>query len=122
MLPRLLSRDSLNTPASWPGLSRPSTSFAIGDSKDVDARDKPGHDEKRLLGAMFTASGGLRNRADDGGFHDRQVDQGGQHAEQHRQPPDRRVGTELLEHDAAQPHAKESADLMADEGKTVEGG
>src|SRR5882757_8080518 len=30
---------------SWPGLSRPSTSFSRRDSQDVDARDKPGHDE-----------------------------------------------------------------------------
>src|SRR5262249_30428065 len=30
---------------SWPGLSRPSTSFLIGMTKeDVDARDKRGHD------------------------------------------------------------------------------
>jgi hypothetical protein len=30
---------------SWPGLSRPSTSFVQRRFKDVDARDKPGHDE-----------------------------------------------------------------------------
>ncbi|MBW5436395.1 hypothetical protein FXB41_17075 [Bradyrhizobium canariense] len=29
---------------SWPGLSRPSTAF-FSDSENVDARDKPGHDE-----------------------------------------------------------------------------
>jgi hypothetical protein len=30
--------------SSWPGLSRPSTLFSRG-NQDVDARDKPGHDE-----------------------------------------------------------------------------
>jgi hypothetical protein len=34
--------------SSWPGLSRPSTSFLL--SKDVDARHKAGHDElKRAI-------------------------------------------------------------------------
>src|SRR5215831_13857498 len=33
-----------NSDASWPGLSRPSTSLPPT-PKDVDARDKPGHDE-----------------------------------------------------------------------------
>src|SRR6266550_4535014 len=48
------------TPTSWPGLtvrrtacfrtpmSRPSTSLLFRDRKDVDARDKRGHDEVRL--------------------------------------------------------------------------
>src|SRR4051794_29874707 len=31
--------------ASWPGLSRPSTSYLRKFRKDVDARDKRGHDE-----------------------------------------------------------------------------
>ena len=35
-----------NTPRSWPGLSRPSTSFFPSTQQDVDARDKPGHDER----------------------------------------------------------------------------
>jgi hypothetical protein len=30
---------------SWPGLARPSTSLQADFKKDVDARDKPGHDE-----------------------------------------------------------------------------
>jgi hypothetical protein len=34
----------MNISASWPGLSRPSTFLARQQSKDVDARDKPGHD------------------------------------------------------------------------------
>jgi alpha-1,2-mannosyltransferase len=33
---------------SWPGLSRPSTSFARTGKQDVDARDKRGHDEERV--------------------------------------------------------------------------
>jgi hypothetical protein len=32
-----------NSP-SWPGLFRPSTSYDCRSKKDVDARDKPGHD------------------------------------------------------------------------------
>jgi hypothetical protein len=36
--------------ASWPGLSRPSTFFTSGEKKkDVDARDKPGHDVERFV-------------------------------------------------------------------------
>src|SRR5258707_11120901 len=33
--------------SSWPGLSRPSTSYLPVETKDVDARDKPGHDAER---------------------------------------------------------------------------
>jgi hypothetical protein len=36
--------------ASWPGLSRPSTSSFPTVAKDVDARDKPGHDEGESAG------------------------------------------------------------------------
>src|SRR4051794_32280397 len=36
----------MNISASGPGLPRPSTSLRPQDSKDVDARDKPGHDEQ----------------------------------------------------------------------------
>jgi hypothetical protein len=31
--------------SSWPGLSRPSTSFLVGGGEDVDARHKAGHDD-----------------------------------------------------------------------------
>src|SRR5450755_2992514 len=34
-----------STCSSWPGLSRPSTSFLLQRCQDVDARDKPGHDD-----------------------------------------------------------------------------
>src|ERR1700687_6003162 len=51
---------------------------------------------------------------------DRQVDQRRQHAEQHREPPDRPIRSELLEYDTAEQHAKEAADLMADEGKSIQ--
>jgi hypothetical protein len=34
--------------SSWPGLSRPSTSLRPRKKKDVDARDKRGHDELLL--------------------------------------------------------------------------
>src|SRR5262245_50467480 len=33
-------------PSSWPGLSRPSTSYSSAMQQDVDARDKRGHDER----------------------------------------------------------------------------
>jgi hypothetical protein len=36
---------------SWPGLSRPSTSTLFDCCKDVDARDKPGHDDLRQDGS-----------------------------------------------------------------------
>src|ERR1700744_2776606 len=39
----LAIRAERNRP-SWPGLSRPSTSCLQSCEKDVDARDKPGHD------------------------------------------------------------------------------
>ncbi|MFC3675630.1 hypothetical protein [Ferrovibrio xuzhouensis] len=34
--------------ASWPGLTRPSTSFSVG-PKDVDARHEAGHDGEFLV-------------------------------------------------------------------------
>jgi hypothetical protein len=36
--------------ASWPDLFRPSTFFLITAHKDVDARVKPGHDERKFAG------------------------------------------------------------------------
>src|SRR5262245_6753050 len=33
--------------SSWPGLSRPSTTLNLRKRQDVDARDKPGHNEWR---------------------------------------------------------------------------
>jgi hypothetical protein len=39
-----------NYPESWPGLSRPSTPFRLKISKkDVDARDKRGHDAEEVI-------------------------------------------------------------------------
>ena len=40
---------SFVSPPSWPGLSRPSTSFLLRFSEDVDARHKAGHDEETLI-------------------------------------------------------------------------
>jgi len=37
--------------SSWPGLSRPSTSFGAAIKKVVDARHKAGHDESLALAA-----------------------------------------------------------------------
>ncbi|MDO9414419.1 MAG: glycosyltransferase family 87 protein [Pseudolabrys sp.] len=37
--------------SSWPGLSRPSTTFLENEKQDVDARDKPGHDGERVSAA-----------------------------------------------------------------------
>jgi len=39
------THDDNTHPSSWPGLSRPSTSFPTSGSQDVDARDERGHDE-----------------------------------------------------------------------------
>ena len=36
---------------SWPGLSRPSTTFSLSKKQDVDARDEPGHDEEKAVAA-----------------------------------------------------------------------
>jgi error-prone DNA polymerase len=33
------------SPSSWPGLSRPSTTFLLLLQEDVDARHKAGHDD-----------------------------------------------------------------------------
>jgi len=33
-----------SAPSSWPGLTRPSTSFGSACREDVDGRAKPGHD------------------------------------------------------------------------------
>src|SRR5579885_1321590 len=48
-------------------------------------------------------------------FDDRQVDDRRRNAEGNRQPPHRIVAVVMVEHDAAQPDAKEAADLMAQE-------
>jgi hypothetical protein len=41
------ARFELKAPtSSWPGLTRPSTTFCFG-KQDVDARHKAGHDEKK---------------------------------------------------------------------------
>src|SRR4051794_27165916 len=76
---------------------------------------------KPVFRADHAKSGGLRNRPRHWRFHDRQIDQRRQHAEEDREPPQRRIRPELLEHDAAKPYSKEAADLMADEGKTIQG-
>src|ERR1700745_4256728 len=47
----------------------------------------------------------------------RQIDRRREQAEQDREPPDRVVGSDALEQHAAQPHAEETADLMAEEDK-----
>ncbi|UCF55695.1 MAG: hypothetical protein JSV48_06060, partial [Bradyrhizobium sp.] len=54
------------------------------------------------LQAMFSRSGRLRNRSLNRLLHDRKIDQRRKHAEQDREPPDRRVGPVCLEHDAAE--------------------
>jgi len=43
-LERPWGRGSILSASSWPGLSRPFTSWQI-ENKDMDARVKPGHDE-----------------------------------------------------------------------------
>src|SRR5882724_2070572 len=57
----------------WPGLSRPSTSFSIIGAEDVDARDKPGHDELEKsqniskYSRVFLFPPALRGRVREGG-------------------------------------------------------
>ena len=43
--------------SSWPGLSRPSTPSNMPGHKDVDARDKRGHDEKIVEAVMTIGLG-----------------------------------------------------------------
>jgi uncharacterized membrane protein len=44
-------------PSSWPGLSRPSTAYLLRASKkDVDTRDKPGHDGAKKLIPVLVSS------------------------------------------------------------------
>src|SRR5260370_16482967 len=43
------NQSDMSDQPSWPGLSRPSTAF-LPKKEGVDARDKPGHDEKRANG------------------------------------------------------------------------
>ncbi len=45
----LLTIHAILKTSSWPGLSRPSTTFLTNAKQDVDARDKPGHDEKKAV-------------------------------------------------------------------------
>jgi hypothetical protein len=49
---RLLSSSAFAQFPSWPGLSRPSTSFLLRTLQGVDARDKPGHDERSVNGLL----------------------------------------------------------------------
>jgi DNA-binding transcriptional LysR family regulator len=52
-------------PESWPGLSRPSTSCLLKRrNKDVDARDKRGHDAERWFGFIGTRSSGADHRGE----------------------------------------------------------
>ena len=53
---------------------------------------------------------------------DRQIDDGGEHPNKDREPPDGVVGAGALEHDAAEQDAEEAADLVAEEGKADEHG
>lgn len=56
---------------------------------------------------------GARNRL----FDDGQVYQARKNAERDREPPHGIVRTEAIEHDAAEPSAKEATDLVAEEGE-----
>src|SRR5262245_56303238 len=48
--------------ASWPGLSRPSTSSTLHGPEDVDARDKRGHDGVATLGIKLQDQGVSRKQ------------------------------------------------------------
>src|SRR5262245_49974454 len=79
----LLVIDALS--ASWPGLSRPSTTSFHMRKQDVDARDKRGHDESRVLRvskrhraeALLALSRSLRKLDDVLGSRERSRDQCG---------------------------------------------
>jgi hypothetical protein len=45
--------------ASWPGSSRPPTSFWLLGSEDMDARHKAGHDESEIVAANSHVGHGL---------------------------------------------------------------
>src|SRR5215216_448824 len=94
--------------SSWPGLSRPSTSYPPRVSKDVDARHKAGHD-----GVLSSRS---NCRPHNWLLDDRQVDQRGRYPEEDTRPPDHIIGAGLLVKKTAQIDAKRAADLMAEEG------
>src|ERR1043166_2238104 len=57
-----------------------------------------------------------------GFLYNRQIDDGGEHAEEYREPPDRVVRAGALEHDAAEPNSEEAADLVAEEGEAEQHG
>lgn len=74
---------------------------------------------RRVLGRRLCRR---RGRPRDRLLHDRQVDHRRQQAEQHRKPPPGIVGAGALERDAAEPHAEEAADLVAEESKAEQHG
>jgi hypothetical protein len=57
IFPKNLSAIKPPVASSWPGLSRPSTPcFPFTRNKDVDARDKRGHDDVLSVGLPLTPS------------------------------------------------------------------
>ncbi len=94
------------------GVTPPRSALLDGSARDRDPKATP--DQKcNLLGR----GGGLTHHRL---LHDRQVDDGRQHAEQDREPPHDIVGAGLHIRDAAQPHAEEAADLVAEECEASE--
>jgi hypothetical protein len=59
----LQSRPSATQLSSWPGLSRPSTSFDATGKQDVDARAEPAHDERIAFGAVPVLRSSASRRA-----------------------------------------------------------
>jgi hypothetical protein len=82
----------------------------------ADAAGGAGHQHRRAHG------GSGRRQSRHRLLDDRQIDHRRQKAEQDREPPDRVVGAGALEQHAAQPHAEEAANLMAEEGKAEQHG
>src|SRR5581483_10628972 len=103
-------------------VTSPSISFAS--SKSVRAAFEPPSVFSMTMAFMrkaFSTFLRWRSRKTPGWLlDDRQVDKRRHHAEEHRKPPHRVVGAGRLEHDAAEPYAEKTADLVAEEGETIE--
>src|SRR5215470_8225359 len=118
-------------PKPMSAIRQPQARMTAGVRQDAGGRTTEG---RRMLSASLPSprwavrssirghpsSGRHGGRAHHRFFHDRQVDHRGEHAEQDRKPPYRVIGAGAHEHDAAEPHAEEAADLVAEEGQAGE--
>src|SRR5262245_17699147 len=102
-------------------IRQPQTRMTAGVRQDIGRPATDPELSASLLLASCTApsssSRGSRGETRHRLLHDRQVDHGREHAEQHGEPPDQIIGAGLDEGEAAEPHAEEAAHLMAEEGE-----